>query len=176
MAWHVHLDGRKVSAVNIINAEETNAYDSEKSPSKCVRCPRLVMAGLTLFACNILVLGGMALSPELKVGVYGEESGRVYAADKPSPFMEVVDSRPHKVRLAERVKPIVVQEGPTEQYNAYSAAYTPTELNLPRASQVSVPVRRASEVTAPDSSLQIRRISENARPYESPKVAPSHSF
>ena len=68
------------------------------------------------------------------------------------------------------------QQQPSQDATWHAPAYTPTELNLPRASQVSVPLRRASEVTAPDTSLQIRRVSENARPYESPKLAPSHSF
>jgi len=61
--------------------------------------PRLAWMGVGLFACNLIVMGGAALSPELQVGVYGDESNRAYADAKPSPFTEIIDNYSRNKRL-----------------------------------------------------------------------------
>lgn len=121
--------------------DPATAHDFVEEPvaeSKCspISCPKLFWAGLGVFAANLAVLFGVVLSPELRVGVYGDETPAAYAAsvDKPSPFTPVVEEgKPRKVKLAERVHPVLYQE----PVMADNSAAAPTELSIPRASQAA---------------------------------------
>ena len=131
--------------------------------------PRMLWAAGAIFACNLMVMSAGAFTPELNVGVYGDESAASYNDPKPSPFENVIDtSRPQPVKLAERLKPIVIQEVPLPATTSYvDAGYT--DLSLPRASQAALSVRRASESTlsvprVSQASLQIPRASQTAMP------------
>jgi len=132
----------------------------------------MLWAAGAIFACNLMVVSAGALTPELNVGVYGDETAASYNDPRPSPFENVIDtSRPRSVKLAERLRPIVVQEVPLQTTTSYvEAGYT--DLNLPRASQVALSVRRASESTlavprASQTAMPVRRASEGTvvRPY-----------
>jgi len=122
--------------------------------------------GMGLFACNLIVMGGAALSPELQVGVYGVESSRAYADAKPSPFTEIIDTaRPRPVKLAQRLTP-VIEQVPVQTDASQQSAYGYTEaryidLSIPRASQTSLGVRRASE-TSSEKTMNVRRTTETS--------------
>lgn len=120
----------------------------ETASASSASLPKLFWAGISLFAMNIVVLGGIALSPELRVSVYGEDlPGHSISVDKPSPFTEVVDTaKPRKVKLAQRVTPILHQEPVMDD-----ASLSPTELAVPRASQVTA----ASTVSSAPSAKTI---------------------
>lgn len=121
-----------------------SGVDTFNSPASV---PKLFWAGASLFIVNLAVLGAIALSPELRISVYGADhsSFSVYAT-KPSPFTEVVDTaRPRKVKLAQRVTPILYREPVMED-----VSLSPTELAVPRASQVAAAA--ASISTAPSSN------------------------
>jgi hypothetical protein len=122
---------------------------------RTVSVPKLAVLGLSLFAANIAVLGGFAMSPELKVGVYGDDSPTAYnvSADKPSPFTLVVDTndKPRKARVAERVRP-VLQQDPVMAYENTNAAAQPVDLTIPRASQQAAAM---TTYTAPSSRTTV---------------------
>jgi len=129
----------------------------------------MLWAAGAIFACNLMVMSAGALTPELNVGVYGDETAASYNDPRPSPFENVIDtSRPHPVKLAERLRPIVVDEVPLQATTSYvEAGYT--NLNLPRASQAALSVTRAPESTlaiprASQASLQVPRVSQPAIP------------
>ncbi len=152
------------------NQSEAAAGDTGRTG---ISWPRMLWAAGAIFACNLMVMGAGAFTPELNVGVYGDETAASYNDPKPSPFENVIDtSRPHSVKLAERLRPIVVQEVPLETTTSYvEAGYT--NLSLPRASQAALSVRRASESTlavprvsqgslqVPQMAIPVRRASES---------------
>ncbi len=120
----------------------------ESSPCGPLSCPKLFWAGAALFAANLFVVGGILLSPDLRVGLYGAElpSARTVSVDKPSPFTQVVDTeKPRKVKLAQRVTPVLYQE-------PVAAEMAPAELNIPRASQAVA----ATTVSTSPSSTTLR--------------------
>jgi hypothetical protein len=123
----------------VTDAGRTAETSSDEQKSR-IPVPKLAVFALSLFGTNIAILGGIAASPDLRVGLYGlDDSASAYHAsvDKPSPFTPVVDTeKPRKVRVAERVSPILYQE----PVMAYESNVAPTELAIPRASQVSAAV------------------------------------
>jgi len=132
----------------------------------------MLWAAGAIFACNLMVMSAGAFTPELNVGVYGDENAASYNDPRPSPFENVTDtSRPHPVKVAERLRPIVVQEVPLQTTTSYvEAGYT--DLNLPRASQAALSLRRTSESTlavphASQTAVPVRRSADSTliRPY-----------
>ena len=73
--------------------------------------PKLVWACGALFSVNLLIAGAIAISPELRVDMYGEAvdpaSEFALAGARPSPFVEPASLKPRPVRTAERLRPIV---------------------------------------------------------------------
>ena len=100
------------------------------------RFPVLFWAAVILFVVNLLVLVGIWLSPELRVGFYGIESGKLSGSyTRPSPFDEQVTmSASRKVKQPEKVRPVLYQEP-----QSMEAA----ELDLPRASMPAMTERSA---------------------------------
>jgi hypothetical protein len=134
------------NAVEVANELEPGTATASVSPASV---PKLFWASVSLFAVNVLVLSGIALSPELRVTVYGEDRpGYISDDSKPSPFTEVVDTaKPRKVKLAQRVTPVLYQEPVMAD-----PSLAPTELAVPRASQVAA----ASTVSTAPSSATLR--------------------
>ena len=75
------------------------------------KLPPLFWAALILFVANLLVLLGIWLSPELRVGIYGEDEGVLTGSYiKPSPFTERVEmATVRKPRRPEKVRPVLYQ-------------------------------------------------------------------
>jgi hypothetical protein len=119
-----------------------------------ISCPKLFWAGAALFAANLAVLFGVVLSPELRVGLYGAERPGAYtvtSVDKPSPFTPVVEEgKPRKVKLAQRLRPILYQE-PVEA----DSGMAPTDLAIPRASQTAA-------VTTVNTAPSVRTVTGDA--------------
>lgn len=72
------------------------------------RLPAIFWAGVILFAANAAILLFVWFSPNLQVGMYGEESDGAVSLNKPSPFIEenVQVARAHKVKAPEKVVPV----------------------------------------------------------------------
>lgn len=152
-------------------AEAANNPEPGDNATSPASAPKLFWAGAALFAMNVLVLGGIATSPELRVSVYGEVRPGYMSVDKPSPFTEVVDTaKPRKVKLAQRVTPILQYPEPTMA----DLSLAPTELAVPRASQVaaatlvstapaSTTLRGDAAYRAADSYGEFRRVTAVSR-------------
>jgi hypothetical protein len=156
--------------VNITH-EETNTYELPIEDSPAAAEPstfsKLFWAGAILFAVNVLVAIGIWLSPGLRVNMYGEEKEHLTAAYKPSPFTEVVSTKPvRKPRLAAKLRPVVVQTPPEEQVVAatYASGNDVDRLldsysEMPRLSAALTPAVHTSTV-----EVSPRRVSEREEP------------
>jgi hypothetical protein len=118
-------------------ADERQAKPVEISEDRISiwQLPKLVWAGAALFGINAVIGIGMLITPNLQTDIYGHEAvptGKAKFA-KPSPFTEVVDTRKQKVKLAEKLYPVVA-EAPRVDENA--AAMPDANLDLPRTSRV----------------------------------------
>ena len=97
------------------------------------RLPLLFWAGVILFAVNAAVLLAIWFSPNLRVGMYGEESDAVVSLSKPSPFQaEVEVAKARKPRLPEKLSPVIQQEQPAEFIEAAALDIPRSTLSLPR--------------------------------------------
>jgi hypothetical protein len=102
-------------ATNELNTTTYERPDDVQTPAAAdgteATCPALFRAGAILFSVNLLILMGIWLSPELRVGMYGEETESNHSYYKPSAFTEVVDTTPaRQVRAAARVRPVLFQD------------------------------------------------------------------
>lgn len=155
-----------------ITGVETTTSDNPKV-ALC-DLPKLVWAGAILLTVNLLIGAGMLITPDVEADIYGHEVQARYAADsKPSPFTEVVDSKKHKVRLAAKVRPVLVDMTPLTGYETYAMPVS-TSLEIPRTSrayQLDLPVRtqpalyevpRRSERAIHQTTIEVtpRRVSE----------------
>ena len=100
------------------------------------RLPLLFWAGVILFTVNALLILAIWLSPEMRVGMYGEQSDEAVSLAKPSPFhAEVQVAQVRKPRAPEKVRPVLVEEQPAEFIEAAMALDIPRSTsNLPRTS------------------------------------------
>lgn len=73
--------------------------------------PVLFWAAVILFVANLLVLFGIWISPDIRVGFYGQDEGLLAGSyAKPSPFMEKVKTVRRVARKPEKVRPIFYEE------------------------------------------------------------------
>jgi hypothetical protein len=90
------------------DAPPTEPALAESPKIELRQLPALCWATAVLFGLNLMIACGVAISPELKVDMYGEadDDTTLIADIKPSAFVEP-PARPRPVRRAERLRPIV---------------------------------------------------------------------
>lgn len=101
-------------------------FQEEKTRSP-LHLPRLVWVSLLLFAANLVILGGSWASPEIQVGMYGQDNHALSLSGKPSPFTERISTAPlAKPRPALKVTPVL-----------YEQTADLTQLSIPRATAIA---------------------------------------
>lgn len=139
---------------------EAETVENSEDRMSIWQLPKLVWAGAGLFGINAVIGIGMLVTPNLQTDIYGHRmtQTRQVKFPKPSPFTEVVDTRKQKVKLAEKLYPVVSEAPPVEE-NA--AAIQESNLDLPRTSHVyqldmpSRPESAAYQQNKGDVSLQM---------------------
>jgi hypothetical protein len=142
--------------------------------------PKLAWAGVALFTINAVIGIGMFVTPDMQTDVYGHEVHGVYAASsKPSPFTQVVDDTKHKVRLAAKVRPVVIDSTPLIDNQPALVESAAASLDIPRSSrpyQLDMPVRTQPAVYRqnidPGTNLALPRRTEPALHQSTNDVTP----
>jgi hypothetical protein len=129
--------------INSITATIYNVPESVGQPTHRDRdkislwhLPKIAWACAILFSINLLIVGAIAISPELNVDIYGEAAGDlVLAGAKPSPFVQP-EPPPRPVRTAMKMVPVVefLPEAAIE-FEISNMPVKSASLDMPRASE-----------------------------------------
>jgi hypothetical protein len=139
-----------------ISERPTEGSDSSYSPAQ-PRLPALFWAAVILFVMNLFVLFSIWLSPDLRVGLYGEDTGTLAGSyTKPSAFTETVKvAVGRKPRQPQKVRPAFYQE---------LQPVTTADLALPRTTVPAAAQSAAYLHTAQESYSGSPRITSSSAP------------
>jgi|SRR5687768_3554893 hypothetical protein len=88
--------------------------------------PKIFWAALLVFGLNVGLAVVVLFGPELHVDMYGDQEHVVLAAEsKPSPFVGTPEEKPRKVRVADKLTPVLVEAG-GRMIPAMGVSYTDT--------------------------------------------------
>lgn len=154
-----------ITEVETINYEEAASVGPSGEQVSIWELPKLAWAGAALATMNAVIGIGMLITPNTEIDMYGSEVHSVQAASsKPSPFAEVVDTQKHKVRLAAKVRPVVVDSTPLVDNAAFAVEPASTSLDIPRSSRayLDLPARTEPAIYRPSASYEMPRRTETA--------------
>lgn len=90
--------------------------------------PKIFWAALFVFSLNVALAVVVLFGPELHVDMYGDQEHVVQAAElKPSPFVGTPEEKPRRVRVADKLTPVLVEAGAPSMGLSYRpVSYTET--------------------------------------------------
>ena len=138
--------------VTDVDPKTYGEHKADRNPPSAF--PKMIWVGAALFTMNVLIGVGILVTPSLETDPYGQEVVEAFdaASSKVSPFMQTVDTKRHKVKLAVKLRPVAFVPPQTEE----SFGYTEASLDIPRStssvdSQLDIPQqsRRYDELDIP---------------------------
>jgi hypothetical protein len=106
-----------------LNEDKSLALEAEDDGQISLwQLPKIFWAALLVFGLNVGLAIVVLFGPELHVDMYGDQEERVVLAaeSKPSPFVGTPEEKPRKVRVAEKLTPVLVEAGASGSYHPAS--------------------------------------------------------